>query len=81
MKWFLTLLTIVLIALHQDWWNWSRAEPALFGFLPVGIWYHALFCVAAAILLWLFVLFAWPRHLENTSPEPGVATDDRSVGH
>ena len=81
MKWLLVFLTLVLIVLHQDWWNWSKVDPLLFNFVPVGIWYHALFCVAAAILLWLFDLLAWPRHLENVEPEPGVAKDDRSTGH
>lgn len=81
MKWVLAFLTLVLIVLHQDWWNWSKVDPRLFGFVPVGIWYHALFCVAAAILLWLFVLFAWPKHLENVEPEAGVVRDEKSSGH
>jgi hypothetical protein len=51
----------------------------LFVFLPIGIWYHALFCVTAAILLWLFARFAWPTHLENVQPEPplrGMTNDE-----
>ena len=27
--------------MHQDVWNWTRVEPLLFGFLPIGLWYHA----------------------------------------
>jgi len=64
MKWVLYLATIALIVLHQDWWNWSKPGLA-FGFLPVGLWYHALYCVAAAVLLALFVKFCWPAHLEQ----------------
>ena len=81
MKWILYLLTVVLIVLHQDWWNWSKVEPRFLGFMPVGLWYHAAFCVAAAILLALFVAFTWPTHLENVEPEPGSAEPDRSHGH
>jgi hypothetical protein len=80
MKWILYLLTIGLIVLHQDWWNWNKVGPMWFGFLPVGIWYHALYCVASAVLLALFVAFAWPRHLEDTEPLPGVRQDSMG-GH
>ena len=68
MKWFLLLATLALIVLHQDWWNWSKVDAA-FGFLPVGLWYHALYCVAASILLWLFVRFAWPKELDVAEQE------------
>lgn len=81
MKWVLYVLTIALIVLHQDWWNWSRIQPTWLGFLPVGLWYHALYCVAAAVLLALFVAFAWPRHLENVEREPGAPEPDVTSGH
>lgn len=61
----LTLSAIVLFVLHQDVWHWSRIEPLAFGFLPVGLWYHALYCVAVAGLMWGLVRFAWPAELER----------------
>ena len=76
MKWVLYAATIMLIVLHQDWWNWSKVDPRWFGFLPVGLWYHALFCVAAAVLLALFVRFLWPAHLENVQREPGATLQE-----
>ena len=69
MKWILYAATAALIVLHQDWWNWSKVDPKWFGFLPAGLWYHALNCVAAAVLLWLFVAFCWPRQLEAVERE------------
>ena len=75
MKWLLLLLTIVLIVVHQDWWNWDKVSAA-FGFLPVGLWYHALYCVAASVLLALFVRFMWPHHLDAVEQE--TAGDSRS---
>jgi hypothetical protein len=75
MKWLLLLATIALIVLHQDWWNWDKVSAA-FGFLPVGLWYHALYCVAASVLLALFVRFMWPSHLDEVERE--TATDARS---
>jgi hypothetical protein len=81
MRWLLLVLTLGLIVVHQDFWNWNKVNAA-FGFLPVGLWYHALYCVAAAVLLWLFVAFAWPRHLENVQREvPGGEDAGKAHGH
>ena len=38
---FLTLLVIAVYVLHQDFWNWKKAQPLVFGFLPPGLAYHA----------------------------------------
>ena len=64
----LVLTTLVLYALHQDFWLWRSARPLVFG-LPVGLFYHACFSVAAALLLWLLVAHAWPKHLEEETPD------------
>jgi hypothetical protein len=61
----LVLATLVLYVLHQDVWFWRSARPLVFGFLPVGLFYHACFSVVAALLLWLLVAHAWPGHLEQ----------------
>lgn len=60
----LTLAIIALYVLHQDFWNWRKVD-LLFGFIPVGLWYHAIFTIAVAVLMWLLVKFAWPAHLEK----------------
>lgn len=65
MKWFLTILVAVVILLHQDFWNWEN-KTLLFGFLPVGLAYHAMYSVVAAIIMFLLVKFAWPSELEKT---------------
>ena len=65
MKWILALAVLALYALHQDLWLWRAARPLVFGFVPVGLFYHACFCVAAAVLMGLLVAFAWPSHLER----------------
>jgi hypothetical protein len=51
--------------MHQDVWNWTRVEPLLFGFLPIGLWYHAAYSLLASALMWLLVKFAWPKSLEE----------------
>ena len=55
----------LLYVLHQDVWFWREARPLVFGFLPIGLFYHAAFTVASSAVLWLLVKLAWPSHLEE----------------
>ena len=57
---------------HQDFWFWRSARPLAFGFLPVGLAYHALYCIAAAILMWVLTAVAWPAHLEHPERDKGL---------
>jgi hypothetical protein len=54
----------LLYALHQDFWFWQEARPLVFGFLPIGLFYHAAFTLACSGVLWLLVAATWPHHLE-----------------
>ncbi|HXW07947.1 MAG TPA: DUF3311 domain-containing protein [Vicinamibacterales bacterium] len=68
MRFKTTLLALAIIGLyilHQDLWFWRTARPLVFGFLPVGLAYHAAYCLAAAALMWLLTRHAWPSHLER----------------
>ncbi len=64
----LILLVVLLYALHQDVWFWRTPHPLVLGFLPIGLFYHAVYSVAASLLLWLLVKYAWPAHLEREVP-------------
>ena len=71
-KLLLSLLVFAVFILHQDFWNW-RNGGLIFGFLPVGLAYHAAYAVAAACLMAVLVKFAWPKELDATEgPEPKV---------
>jgi len=59
------LVTVLVYVLHQDFWFWRTARPLVFGMLPVGLFYHAVFTLASAALLWLLVTRMWPAHLER----------------
>ncbi len=50
--------------LHQDFWFRAQARPLVFGFLPVGLFYHVCYTIAASLLMWALVRHAWPAHLE-----------------
>jgi hypothetical protein len=67
------ILAGVLIALfavlHQDFWFWRTARPLVFGFMPIGLFYHTAFTAACAVLMWLLVKYQWPSHLEPKADE------------
>lgn len=52
----------VLYWLHNDLWLWNDGS-LVFG-MPVGLVYHFGFCVAACVMMYLLVTYAWPDHLE-----------------
>jgi len=65
----LTLLVAGVYVLHQDFWNWKKADPLVFGFLPIGLAYHAGYSILASITMAILVKFAWPKHLETIEPK------------
>jgi len=67
----LLLLVVAFYVLHQDFWNWKKAEPLVLGFLPIGLAYHAGYSILATGLMAVLVKFAWPKHLEETAPKSG----------
>ncbi len=55
-------LLALLYVLHTDWWLWNDAR-LWFG-LPVGLLYHLVYMLATAVVMYMLVTQAWPRHLE-----------------
>ena len=74
-NWLLAALVVALYLLHQDVWFWDAARPLVFGFLPVGLFYHAVYSLAVAGLMWALVRFAWPAHLEADAESPPAASE------
>ena len=74
-KALLVLMVITVYVLHQDFWNWLKTDPLLFGMLPIGLAYHAVYSVLAAIMMAILVRFAWPRHLESIETERPSRTE------
>jgi Protein of unknown function (DUF3311). len=72
MKPALTVLVIVVLLLHQDVWFW-RDRTLVFGFLPIGLAYHAGFSVLAAITMSVLVRFLWPADLEDEDEDDATA--------
>ncbi len=61
----LALVVLALYVLHQDFWFWRTAHPFVLGFIPIGLFYQGCFSVAATLVMWLLVTYAWPGHLER----------------
>ena len=73
-KLLLFLLIAAVYVLHQDLWNWRQSDPLVFGFLPIGLAYHAGYAILASILMAILVKTAWPGQLEKLD-EPEIQPD------
>jgi hypothetical protein len=51
--------------LHQDFVFWRAARPLAFGFLPIGLAYHALYTLGTVALIAFLIRVAWPHHLDE----------------
>jgi hypothetical protein len=67
----IALVTAAFYALHQDVWFWRTARPLVFGFMPIGLFYHVIYTIASSMLLAVLVRRHWPAHLEDPSTDPG----------
>jgi hypothetical protein len=63
-----TLIVLIVYVLHQDVWFWYRATPLVFGVLPIGLFYHVVYTLLSAVVLWALVRYAWPADLDRESP-------------
>ena len=59
-------LVVLLIILHQDNWLWDDST-LVFGFMPIGLVYHAGISIGASITWFLATRFAWPDELDEHS--------------
>jgi len=53
-------LVLLLLILHQDNWNWDKAD-LVFGFIPIGLAWHAGISIAASATWLLATFIAWPK--------------------
>lgn len=66
----LAAVVVAVYVLHQDFWWWGEARPLVFGFLPIGLFYHAAYTLAATVVMVLLARHAWPSHLDaDDKPE------------
>lgn len=81
MAWVIAATALLLAVLHQDLWFWGDRR-LLFGWLPIGLAYHAGFSLAAAALWAWAVKGAWPTAIErwaDETPALGTPVDPRTM--
>jgi hypothetical protein len=66
-------ITVLVYALHQDFWFWRTARPLVFGFLPIGLFYHAAYTAVISVFMWYLVRRSWPSHLEEANERQRVS--------
>ena len=64
---------MLVYALHQDFWFWRTARPLVFGFLPIGLFYHAAYTALISLFMWYLVRHYWPTHLEDANERQRVS--------
>src|SRR5215510_6916106 len=71
----LAAAVVLLYVLHQDFWYWRDARPLLFGFLPIGLFYHAVFTLLVSAVMWALVKYAWPAELGDELADVDPSSD------
>jgi hypothetical protein len=56
-------LIILLAVLHQDFWWWN-SDNVVFGFMPIGLAWHAGISVAAGVSWALAARYCWPAGVD-----------------
>lgn len=69
MKKIIWLLVVIMLIVHQDYWNWDNSQ-IVFGFMPIGLFYHVCLSLAAGFIWLLACLFAWPEGVDDFDNVP-----------
>lgn len=65
---------LVLAVLHHDVWFFHDSR-LVFGFVPIGLFWHALYSVLAALLWWVAIRHAWPTELIRLAEDDPIEPD------
>lgn len=57
-------LVLLLLIVHQDLWFWEDGT-LVFGFMPVGLFFHACISVAASVTWFLATKYCWPEDADH----------------
>jgi len=79
MKYTVWGLLILLLIVRQDYWFWSNSY-LVFGFMPIGLAYHAGISMAAAFTWYLATLYAWPLDEHNGDATASTTQSEQNGG-
>ncbi len=74
----IVIAVLLFYALHQDFWFWHEARPLVFGVMPIGLFYHAVYTLAVSLLVWGLIRVAWPSRLEAAEEGDRASSESRS---
>lgn len=57
---------VLLLILHQDNWFWTD-DSLVFGFMPIGMFWHVCISIGASLTWALATVIAWPFDDEEAS--------------
>jgi hypothetical protein len=60
--------------MHNDLWFWDN--PTLVFGIPIGLFYHIIYCFVASVLLWSLIKYAWPDFVAKIDKETGNAQNE-----
>ncbi len=80
MKKLVACLFLFMLVLHQDFWWWDN-DSLIFGFMPVGLAFHALFSILCAVLGWFAIKTIWPHELDEAKQAAAPADTSEKGGH
>lgn len=63
MKTLVWVLVLILVIIHQDFWFWDDGR-LVFGFMPIGLFYHVCISIAAAVVWFIATVVAWPAEVD-----------------
>ena len=69
-------LIVIMAIIHQDFWWWDN-KTLVFGFMPLGLFYHALFSCMAAGVWALAIKWAWPSDIEEWAESADEQGDEQ----
>lgn len=75
MKYVIWFLVAALFFAHQDNWLWDDGT-LVFGFMPVGLFYHVCLALAAGVVWFLACTFAWPKDVDDIGELPAQAPEN-----
>jgi len=82
MRYVVPALIVLLVILHQDVWFWHRYDPLIFGFIPVGLAWHAGISISAGLIGWLAARYCWPAHVDvDQADAPPVSQSSSPFDH
>ncbi len=67
MKHLIWLFALLLLILHQDYWQWGRSD-IVFGFVPYTMAYQMFVSVTTAVVWILAIIYCWPDNVDGIKP-------------